>query len=117
MGKNGDQSSYEVWAFKDDGQWVQIVDGDNEGIFELKPRALAAAGAKARQKGVVEVILVERAVIASFNGEAISLKGQLMSGGGNRKKKEMSDGESSHDVHGDRPPEDAVADPKGGHEG
>lgn len=111
------QETYEVWVYKTDGSWTQMVDKGNDGIFETKQRALAVSGWKSSHEGVVEAIVVERRLIASFNGPAIALKGRLKSGlriVEDKKKEEKSDGDF---VHGSRPQEGQVVAPGPGHEG
>ncbi len=92
--------SYEVWISHSSGRWTRVVERGNDGIFEQKARALAIAGVKSTVEGVVETLVVERRPIASFNGPAISLKGQLRAvGRSDELKKEESIG---NDLHGGR---------------
>lgn len=111
------QETYEVWISKTSGTWTQAVDGGNDGIFHNKKRALLIAGSKSTEEGVVETLLIERRLIASFNGPAISLKGRLAAAvakenssavDGSQEKKEKS---SADDLHGDRTEEGQVVHP------
>jgi hypothetical protein len=103
MGKKGkaeEIEQYEIWILHGDGTYKQVVEGDNAGIFTHRARALAIASSKSGNKGVVETMVISRRPIATFNGEAISLKGQLSAV---QKKKEEPHGVDK--VHGDRPKE------------
>jgi len=128
MGKkrkeDGGQETYEVWIYKDSGEWAQAAERGNQGIFGQKPRALLIAQSKSNEEGVVETLVIERRPIASFNGPSISLKGRLAaavakanqngettppaSGEGEAEKKK----EETHadGVHGDRAEEGQVVD-------
>ncbi|MGI0148684.1 MAG: hypothetical protein ACREDF_04030 [Thermoplasmata archaeon] len=118
------QETYEVWVSKDDGTWGRVVERGNDGIFSHKQRALAIAGSKSVEEGVVETLVIERRPIASFNGPSISLKGKLASAASKvnsstsgevepKKEEEIHAGS----VHGDRPEEGQVIDPGPGRPG
>lgn len=106
MGKKREegQETYEVWIYKNSGDWAQIVEGGNQGIFKHKPRALLLAQEKSLEEGIVEALVIERRPIVSFNGPAISVKGRLAKTDSlmvdESKKKEES--HAADGVHGNR---------------
>jgi hypothetical protein len=80
MGKKRKEESgnetWEIWVHREDGEWMRVVEGGNDGIFANKQRALAIAGAKSTSEKVVEALVIERRPIANFNGPSIALKGR-----------------------------------------
>jgi hypothetical protein len=99
----GESTTYEVWILYSNGRWAQAEDGDNGGIFPKKQRALAVAASKASGGEVVETIVIERNVIAAWNGPRISEKFRIMSDQSKREsqdsKKEEKHGAEAK-VHG-----------------
>ena len=112
--KEEGQETYEVWILRDNGEWMQVQERGNQGIFQRKQRALLIAGSKTNEKGVVEILVIERRPIVSFNGPSISLKGRLSAAldGDEKKEETYADG-----VHGDRREADQIVDPGPGREG
>jgi hypothetical protein len=113
------QETYEVWIYKEDGEWARAQERGNDGVFTSKQRALLIAGSKSQEEEVVETLVIERRPIASFNGPSISLKGKLAAAlakanGTEEKKKEEIHADG---VHGDRAEEGEVVDPGPGREG
>ena len=108
MGKKGkpdEAFTYEVWMSTVDRGWCQIEERGNGGVFDNRNRAMLIGESKFHDGNVVEVLVIERRAIATFNGEAISAKHLLKSV---QQKKEIKDVDN---VHGDRPEADNVPAP------
>lgn len=79
MGKKSkpdEPEQFEVWIFYETGKWKQVQE-DGDPIFKSKNRALLIGQSKSQGPGVVEVMVILRRPIATFNGEAISQKGRI----------------------------------------
>lgn len=95
--KLDEAETFEVWMLKTNGEWYQIQE-DGNAIFVGRNRALLIAQSRSQGQDVVETMVISRRPVASFNGEAISLKHRIRPV---EKKEEQTHVEP--EVHGARP--------------
>jgi len=119
--------NYEVWVLYATDGWKRVEEGNNGGVFASRNRALLLAESKSHGEEVVETMVISRRPIATFNGEAISLKHKLklpeewkkdegdVEVVGKTQKKEETNGGSV--VHSDGPEAGHVAEASPEHSG